>query len=69
MQHLLTGFTGQLRAETGVLQSESGVESRNSRSDDSDVCHVSSPLEAHESWMHIRHEDALTGPGACSPAG
>ncbi len=55
--------------ETGVLQGESGVESRNSRSDDGDVCHVSSPLEAHKSWMHIRHEDALTSPDACSPAG
>src|SRR5260370_37154082 len=31
--------------ETGVLQGESCVESRNSRSDDSDVGHVSSPLQ------------------------
>src|SRR5712692_1956931 len=31
--------------ETGVLQGESCVESRNSRSDDSDLGHVSSPLQ------------------------
>jgi hypothetical protein len=55
--------------ETGVLQGESCVESCNSRSDDSDVGHVSSPLEAHKRRMHIRHEDALTGPDACSLAG
>src|SRR5258708_28579820 len=40
--------------ETGVLQGESCAESRNSRADDSDVGHVSSPLEAHKSWMHIQ---------------
>src|SRR5712691_5073703 len=37
--------------ETGVLQGGSCVESRNSCSDDSDLGHVSSPLQAHKSWM------------------
>ncbi len=55
--------------ETSFLQGESCVGSRDSRSDDSDLGHVSSPLEAHKSCMHIRHEDALTGPDYCSLAG
>src|SRR5436305_3954477 len=54
--------------ETGVLQGESCVESRYSRSDDSDLSHGSSPLEAHKRWMNIRHKDALTGLDSCSQA-
>ena len=45
--------------ETGILQGESGVQSCNACSNDSDVVYSSSAFEARKNWMHSRYKAAL----------